>query len=62
MTKTQTEIAAVKWLKNPFVIETCVKIAENKTQMALLEALLNLTFMEGAKYATQRCADAGHGT
>ncbi len=57
--RTPTEIAAAVWMQHPLVIEAQKKIKEGSFQ--ILDSLLFATFAEGAKYATQRCADAGHG-
>ena len=55
----ESEKACAAWLLHPLVIEASAKIAETGT-ISILNSLLMATFIEGAKYATQRCDDAGH--
>ncbi len=57
---TPTEAAYKAWLGNPIMI-AAVSALPDKTLHSLLDSILYATFCEGAKYATDRCADAGHG-
>ncbi len=59
--KTPTELAAETWMNHPICLQAITELGIKMAHLKLLQSLLYATFSEGARYATERCVDAGHG-